>query len=64
MPFSAEMFLGYQVDNIELIARRLSNGDNREYKRLLEDVALSEVVKLYAIDAAINHAETKNAEHK
>jgi len=62
-PYGAEMFLGYDVENFELMARRLSQGNNLEYKRLLEDVAVSEVVKLYAIDSAINHAETKNAEH-
>lgn len=63
-PYDAESFLGYDVSNIELIARRLSKGDNKEYKRLLEKVPISEVIRLFAIDAAMNYADHKNAEHK
>lgn len=56
------MFLDYEVDNIELIARRLSKGDNLEFKRLLNDEPISEIIYLYAIDSATIHAENKNAE--
>jgi len=62
--YNAEMFLGYEVSNFELIARRLSQGDNQEYERLLNEVPMSEVIRLFAIDAAMNYAENKNAEHE
>jgi hypothetical protein len=62
--FDAEMYLDYDISNFELIARRLSKGDNQEYNRLLNDVPISEVIKLFAIDAAMNYAEYKNAEQK
>lgn len=60
--FSPEMFLGYEVENIELIAFKLAKSDSKEYKRLLEDVAISELIRLFAIEAAINYSEYKNAE--
>jgi len=56
------MFLGYEVESIELIARQLANGDNVEFKRLLEEEKVSEVVRMFAIDAAINYSQKKNAE--
>lgn len=59
--FNPDDFLNYDVDQVDLIIKRMSNSIF-EFNEYDDKMPLSEVIRLYAIDIAINYTDYKNAE--